>query len=44
MKRHPALAELSRDHHHALVVARALCRAAPGQERGTDARRPWLRA
>ncbi|WP_187369458.1 hemerythrin domain-containing protein [Baekduia soli] len=27
MKRHPALAELSRDHHHALVVARDLRRA-----------------
>jgi hypothetical protein len=27
MKRHPALVELSRDHHHTLVVARALCRA-----------------
>jgi iron-sulfur cluster repair protein YtfE (RIC family) len=27
VKRHPALAELSRDHHHALVVARALKRA-----------------
>ena len=27
MKRHPALAPLSRDHHHALVAARALCRA-----------------
>jgi hypothetical protein len=27
MKRHPALAELSRDHHQALVVARRLKRA-----------------
>jgi iron-sulfur cluster repair protein YtfE (RIC family) len=27
MKRHPALAGLSRDHHHALVVARKLRRA-----------------
>jgi hypothetical protein len=34
MKRHPALAELSRDHHHALVVARTLCRAAPGDTDG----------
>ncbi|MEA2179661.1 MAG: hypothetical protein QOG77_2958 [Solirubrobacteraceae bacterium] len=29
MKRHPALAPLSRDHHHALVAARALFRATP---------------
>jgi hypothetical protein len=29
MKRDPALAPLSRDHHQALVVARALTRAAP---------------
>jgi len=29
VKRHPALAPLSRDHHHALVVARTLCRATP---------------
>ena len=29
MKRHPALAPLSRDHHHALVIARRLRRAAP---------------
>jgi hypothetical protein len=27
MRRHPALVELSRDHHRALVVAQALCRA-----------------
>ncbi len=27
MKRHPALVPLSRDHHHALVIARALRRA-----------------
>ena len=27
MKRHPALAPLSRDHHHALVIARRLRRA-----------------
>lgn len=27
MKRHPALEQLSRDHHHALVVAQALKRA-----------------
>jgi hemerythrin-like domain-containing protein len=27
VKRHPALEQLSRDHHHALVVARALKRA-----------------
>lgn len=31
MKRHPALAELSRDHHHALVVARTLRQATPGR-------------
>lgn len=29
MKRHPALAELSRDHHKALVVARDLARVTP---------------
>jgi hemerythrin-like domain-containing protein len=29
MKRHPALAELSRDHHHALVVAKRLRQATP---------------
>jgi hemerythrin-like domain-containing protein len=29
MKRHPALAELSRDHHQALVVARSLRQATP---------------
>lgn len=34
MKRHPALAELSRDHHHALVVARDLRRASPVQTAG----------
>jgi hemerythrin-like domain-containing protein len=31
MKRHPALAALSRDHHQALVVARDLRRASPVQ-------------
>jgi len=30
MKRHPALAPLSRDHHHALVLARRLRRAEAG--------------
>ena len=30
MKRHPALAQLSRDHHHALVVAQQLKRAEEG--------------
>ncbi len=29
MKRHPALQPLSRDHHHALVIARRLRRATP---------------
>jgi hypothetical protein len=29
VKRHPALAELSRDHHQALVVGRALARVTP---------------
>lgn len=29
MKRHPALRQLSRDHHHALVVAQLLKRADP---------------
>lgn len=29
MKRHPALAELSRDHHQALVVARSLRQVTP---------------
>jgi hypothetical protein len=37
VKRHPALAELSRDHHHALVVARALCRAVPEQQATAEA-------
>jgi hypothetical protein len=32
VKRHPALAELSRDHHHALVVAKALRRGGARQE------------
>ena len=30
MKRHSALVPLSRDHHHALVIARVLRRATPG--------------
>ncbi len=34
MKRHPALAELSRDHHQALVVARDLRRASAVQTAG----------
>jgi hemerythrin-like domain-containing protein len=35
MKRHPALAPLSRDHHHALVLARQLRRA--GESDAADA-------
>lgn len=38
MKRHPALAPLSRDHHHALVIARRL-READGESAGEAARR-----
>jgi hypothetical protein len=34
MNRHPALAELSRDHHQALVVARDLRRASPVRTAG----------
>jgi hypothetical protein len=37
MKRHPALVELSRDHHRALVVAQALCRAEIRQEMTPEA-------
>jgi hemerythrin-like domain-containing protein len=33
MKRHPALAPLSRDHHHALVLARRLRRAGAADSR-----------
>lgn len=40
MKRHPALAALSRDHHHALVVAQRLRRAGEGS--ATDAREAFL--
>ncbi|MGH2928070.1 MAG: hemerythrin domain-containing protein, partial [Solirubrobacteraceae bacterium] len=36
MKRHPAIAALSRDHHHALVVAQRLRRAT--DDDGSDAR------
>jgi iron-sulfur cluster repair protein YtfE (RIC family) len=36
MKRHPALQQLSRDHHHALVVARQLQRA--DDDTASDAR------
>ena len=35
MKRHPALVELSRDHHHALVLGRALQADAPQRLRAT---------
>jgi iron-sulfur cluster repair protein YtfE (RIC family) len=43
MKRHPALQELSRDHHHALVVAQRLKRAqATSKERTlADFRQYW---
>jgi hypothetical protein len=34
MKRHPALIALSRDHHHALVMARRLRRATPEDAAG----------
>lgn len=34
MKRHPAIAALSRDHHHALVVAQRLRRATDGDGDG----------
>lgn len=37
MRRHPALVELSRDHHRALVVAQALCRAGTSQEIAPEA-------
>ena len=40
MKRHPALAPLSRDHHHALVIARRLRRAGP--EQAADAAAAFL--
>lgn len=40
MKRHPALEPLSRDHHHALVVAQKLARATP--ERREEATRAFL--
>jgi hemerythrin-like domain-containing protein len=40
MKRHPALAPLSRDHHHALVLAQRLRRA--GQEDAGDAAAAFL--
>jgi Hemerythrin HHE cation binding domain len=38
VKRHPALAELSRDHHHALVVARELRRTTPARAARAAAR------
>lgn len=41
MKRHAALAELSRDHHHALAVAQRLRRAAGGAG-AADARERFL--
>lgn len=37
MKRHPALVHLSHDHHHALVEARRLKRAATGPDRAAAA-------
>lgn len=40
MKRHEALQQLSRDHHHALVVAQRLKRAEPSTEQ--DARSQFL--
>jgi hemerythrin-like domain-containing protein len=40
MKRHPALAPLSRDHHHALVLAQRLCRA--GEQDAADAAAAFL--
>jgi hemerythrin-like domain-containing protein len=40
MKRHPALVPLSRDHHHALVIAQRLRRATP--ETATEAARAFL--
>lgn len=40
MKRHPALVPLSRDHHHALVIARRLRRAT--DEDAADAARAFL--
>ena len=33
MRRHPALVPLSHDHHHGLVLARRLRRAAEGSDR-----------
>jgi hypothetical protein len=41
MKRHPALVPLSRDHHHALVIAQRLRRATV--ETATEAARAFLR-
>ena len=40
MKRHPVLASLSRDHHHALVMARRLRRA--GEADAVDAAQAFL--
>jgi hemerythrin-like domain-containing protein len=40
VKRHPALAPLSRDHHHALVIARRLRQA--DEEGAQDAARAFL--
>ena len=40
MKRHPALAPVSRDHHHALVIARRLRQAQAGD--AADAARAFL--
>lgn len=41
VKRHPALQELSRDHHHALVIAQLLKRA--DQSTAAEARKRFLR-
>jgi iron-sulfur cluster repair protein YtfE (RIC family) len=41
MKRHPALQQLSRDHHHALVVAQRLKRA--DESTGEDAKAAFLK-
>jgi hypothetical protein len=40
MKRHPALVPLSRDHHHALVIARRLRQAT--EQTADDAARAFL--
>ncbi|MGH2889156.1 MAG: hemerythrin domain-containing protein [Solirubrobacteraceae bacterium] len=42
MKRHPAIAALSRDHHHALVVAQRLRRATDDDGSAARAREKFL--